>query len=60
MTAPDRNTPVRPHRCASCGVIGRLSPADPDPADPRPVLRISPKGPPRLICSLCRDQGDAP
>jgi hypothetical protein len=58
--AVDRPAPTRSYRYASCGVEGRLPLADPDPADRRPVLRISAKSPPRLICALCRDAGDAP
>jgi hypothetical protein len=49
-------TEISPHRCRGCNVIGRLSLADPDPRDERPVLRIVWGGPndkPRLLCNLC-------
>lgn len=42
------------HHCAACGTIGRLSLADPDPADERPVLRITWPGA-RLLCPQCRE-----
>jgi hypothetical protein len=49
-------TAIAPHRCRGCGVVGRLSLADPDRADRRPVLKIVFGGPndrPQLLCSLC-------
>jgi hypothetical protein len=48
----DKIGPRRP-RCASCGAHGRLSLADPDPADRRPVLTLAWPGP-RLVCQGCR------
>ena len=51
--------PPAPMTCCTCGTIGRLSLADPDPADQRPVLRIvfnaRPDGRPGLVCPRCRD-----
>jgi hypothetical protein len=50
--------PVRPHRCAGCGTIGRISTAIVDPADERPVLRLSWCGAGRgvrLLCACCSD-----
>jgi hypothetical protein len=44
------------HHCLGCGVEGRLSLADPDPADARPVLKLAwggPNGKAQLLCSLC-------
>jgi hypothetical protein len=55
MSGAPPSAPLRPHRCSACGTIGRLSLADPQPDDNRPVLRLSPKGTPRLLCTLCRD-----
>jgi hypothetical protein len=48
--------PVRPHRCAACGTVGRLSLADPAPDDLRPVLRLAwgASGGCQLLCDLCR------
>jgi hypothetical protein len=45
-----------PWRCAGCGTPGRPSLADPDPADTRPVLRVSFSGAggrPALLCPRC-------
>jgi hypothetical protein len=45
------------HFCRGCGVEGRLSLADPDLADRRPILRIAfdgAAGRPQLLCALCR------
>jgi hypothetical protein len=50
-------TAIAPHRRRGCGVVGRLSRADPDPNDRRPILRIAfdgPAGKPQLLCALCR------
>jgi hypothetical protein len=46
--------PIRPHRCFGCEQVGRLSLADPQPNDPRPVLKISwgPTGA-ALTCPSC-------
>ena len=51
-----RTKPVRQHRCAGCGCIGRLSLADPAPDDQRPVLRLAwgASGGCQLLCDLCR------
>jgi hypothetical protein len=53
----DHKPKVVPHRCAGCGCVGRLSLADPDPTDPRPVLRLAwpATGGCKLLCALCRD-----
>jgi hypothetical protein len=55
--APE-TTPASPktqYRCASCGTEGRLSLADPHPADQLPILRlIGRNGDYRLLCGLCR------
>jgi hypothetical protein len=58
---PAAHSPIPQHRCAGCGCIGRLSLADPDPTDPRPVLRLvwPATGGCRLLCALCRDGGGA-
>jgi hypothetical protein len=49
--------PVAQHRCAGCGIEGRLSLADPSPDDQRPVLRLTwgADGKPSLLCACCRD-----
>jgi hypothetical protein len=42
------------HHCHGCGIEGRLSLADPDKADPRPILRLDfGGGKSRLLCHLC-------
>jgi hypothetical protein len=51
-------SPRRPQlRCAGCGTAGRLSLADPDPADQQPVLAIAwnwhADGKPAMVCSAC-------
>jgi hypothetical protein len=53
--------PTRPHRCASCATIGRLSTADPDVADERPVLRLNwniTGGGVALLCDSCATPPD--
>jgi hypothetical protein len=44
---------LRRPRCAACGARGRLSLADPDPRDQRPVLSLAWPGP-KLMCAGCR------
>jgi hypothetical protein len=50
-------TPTAQHRCAVCGVAGRLSLADPSPDDGRLVLRLDWSDGVRLLCPSCRGGG---
>jgi hypothetical protein len=57
VSAP-RRQPAAPYRCASCGIEGRLSLADPRPDDRRPVLRLTwgYQAVCRLLCDDCREE----